>query len=106
MPGVDLKETVNYFNDLLKDFIIEKSKQDLTSPDNIIVVMTGVDSDNDLILLPVEINKKEKTIQKEFQAFNTSAIIRETNIDKAIDLYCEKDCTLSFFQVLEKCKLL
>jgi len=104
MPGIDLKEVVSYFNNLLRDFIIEKAKQELTNPNNLIVLLSAVNNDGDLCLIPVELDPKENKLIKEHAVVNTSQIIRETNIDKALDIFTQKDCTLSFFEVLEQAK--
>lgn len=104
MPGIDLKEVVTYFNNLLRDFIIEKAKQELTNPNNFIVLLSAVDPQGDLCLIPVEMERETKKIVKEHAVVNTSQIIRETNIDKALDIFTAKDCELSFFEVLEQAK--
>ena len=110
VPGLNFKEIVTYFNNLIRDYIIQQATQQLSDKNNMATVMAAVNTDGDLIFIPIEIKPPTKEGEmpqfvQEFKATNSSKIIRETDIKAAIDMLGkEENKNLSFFEILEKCK--
>lgn len=107
IPGVSIPDTVTYFADLFKNEIIKLSQQKLINQNNKVAILAGVNNAGDLIFCPIEIEHKpgvKPTIVQEFVPHNIHQTIRETDIDKALDMFSKKDQPLSFFEVLDQCK--
>lgn len=108
IPGVSFPDVITFFADLIRDEIIKKAKdQNLIHPENKVVALCGVNTMGDLIIMPVEIEHKKgekPKIVQEFTPSNIHKTIRETDIDKAIDLFTDKANEASFFEIMEKAK--
>ncbi len=110
MPGFDLKNIIIGFVDNLSNEIKKQQEtNELTDQNNRVVVMTYVNPNNELVFVPVEVTQPTETenskIVKDFTPINLHQKIIETDIKKAADLLADDDNKLSFFEVLEACKL-
>jgi hypothetical protein len=105
LPGFNFKDMLLHFDSIFKETIINLAKKDIIDKKNLIVVMTAVSNTGDLLFIPVEITPPEKdkpsTVVKQFKTYNTTAIIKNTNIDKAINIFTSKDNEKPLFEVLE-----
>ena len=105
LPGFDFKEMIAYFDLVMRETIINLAKKDISDKNNFIVIMTAVNNDNETIFIPVEMTppteNKPSTVVQQFKPYNSTQIIKNTDIDKAISIYTAKNYEGTLFAALE-----